>query len=265
VRLARAAGERILAAAGRGGFAVHFKEPRPGASAHSNPVSDVDRDVERFIRTELAAEYPAHAVIGEELGASGGGEVVWAVDPVDGTTNFVNGLPLFASSIGVLHRGTPLAGAIWCACTHALRPGVYHARRGGPLCFDGAPLERLCAGPWRGLATEPGSMRELGREWDLRALGSATLEFAFTAAGLLRLAYLARPSLWDAAAGVVLVHAAGCAARRLEAGRWIPLESFTGELERWCRPVLIGDEEVLRAAVELLSPEKTLARGTAAE
>lgn len=206
-RLARAAGERILAAAGRGGFAVHFKEPRPGLSAHSNPVSDVDRDVERFIRAELAAEYPAHAVIGEELGASGRGEVVWAVDPVDGTTNFVNGLPLFASSIGVLHRGIPLAGAIWS---------------------------------------------ELARHWDLRGLGSATLELAFTAAGLLRLAYLARPSLWDAAAGVVLVRAAGCAARTLEAGRWTPLESFGGELERWCRPVLVGDEEALRAAVELV-------------
>ncbi len=252
VRLARAAGSNILAAAERGGFGVHFKEARPGASANSNPVSDVDRDVERFIRAQLAAEYPGHCVIGEEMGASEGADFAWAVDPVDGTTNFVNGLPLFASSIGVLHRGVPLAGAIWSSCTHALHPGVYHARSGGPFCFDGTPLARRAEGGWRGVATEPGNARELGRYWDLRALGSATLEFAFTAAGILRVAYVARPSLWDAAAGLTLIHAAGCTALTLEEGRWVPLERFGEDPAPWCQPVLIGDERAVRSAAELM-------------
>jgi myo-inositol-1(or 4)-monophosphatase len=253
VRLARAAGSRILAAAGQGGFTVHFKEARPGASVNSNPVSDVDRDVERFVRAELAAEYPDHTVIGEEMGAGEGGDFAWAVDPVDGTTNFVNGLPLFASSIGVLYRGVPLAGAIWSACTHALHPGVYHARSGGPLCFDGTPLTRRAEGAWRGVAAEPGNARELGRYWDLRTLGAATVEFAFTAAGLLRLAYLARPSLWDAAAGLTLVRAAGCAALTVQEGRWVPLERFGDDPARWCQPVLIGDERAVRSAAELIA------------
>ncbi len=252
VRLANAAGSRIIAAAERGAFAVHFKEARPGASANSNPVSDVDRDVERFIRAQLAVEYPSHAVIGEEMGAGPGGDIAWAIDPVDGTTNFVNGLPLFAASIGVLRRGVPLAGAIWSSCTHALHPGVYHARSGGAFCFDGTPLARRVEGSWRGVAAEPGNARELGRDWDLRTLGSATLEFAFTAVGIFRVAYVARPSLWDAAAGLALIHSAGCTALTVEEGRWAPLERFGDDLARWCRPVLIGDERAVRSAAELL-------------
>ncbi len=250
LRLARAAGARIVAAAERGGFAVHFKEARPGASANSNPVSDVDREVERLIRAELALEYPGHTVIGEELGVDErGAEFAWAVDPVDGTTNFVNGLPLYTSSIGVLHRGVPVAGAIWSASTHALRPGVYHARSGGPLCFDGDPLARRPEGGWRGVAAEPGDARELGRHWDLRMLGSSALEFAFTATGILRLAYLGRPSVWDAAAGLVLLRAAGCAALTLADGEWVPLEHFGEHPARWAQPVLIGDDQALRTAV----------------
>jgi myo-inositol-1(or 4)-monophosphatase len=65
---------------------------------------------------------------------------VWAIDPIDGTTNFVNGFPLFAASIGMLHRGCPVVGAIWCSTSYALRAGVYHARAGGALRFEGEPL-----------------------------------------------------------------------------------------------------------------------------
>jgi len=255
VELARAAGERICAAAASRAFTVHFKHPRRGHAPNSNPVTDVDRDVEALVRAALAARHPDHAVIGEEGGESAprNARIVWAVDPVDGTTNFVNGLPLVASSIGVLCNGRPLAGAIWCGATHALRPGIYHARLGGPLCFDGAPLERRRDALWRRTAAEPGGSPELGEHWDLRVLGSATLELAFTAAGLLEVAYLSRPSLWDAAAGLALLRAAGCTALARDGARWLPLEQFDGDLPSWNRPLLAGDGAALRRAVEILS------------
>jgi myo-inositol-1(or 4)-monophosphatase len=253
VRLARAAGERILAAAASRAFTVQFKEPRPGSAPNSNLVTDVDRDVEAFIRAELAAAYPDHAVIGEEIEAAArrGAEFTWVIDPIDGTMNFVNGVPLFASSIGVLCQGWPIAGAIWCASTHALCPGIYHARSGGVLCFDGVPLERRGAGAWRRVAAQPGSAPELGKHWELRVLGSATLEFAFTAAGLLELAYIRHPCLWDAAAGLALIQAAGCAALTSRGEDWMPLVQFAGDLSHWCQPVLIGSEHALRAAAPL--------------
>lgn len=252
VELAREAGARILAAASRA-FGVQFKEPRAGHGANSNPVSDVDREVESFVRAELAARHPDHAVIGEEQGGrAGDAPIAWAVDPVDGTTNFVNGLALVASSFGVLRAGVPVAGAIWCGATHTLHPGVYHARCGGPLCFEGAPLPRRGEAPWRRLAAQPGSAPRLGAQWDLRVLGSAALELAYTAAGLLELAYLARPSLWDAAAGLVLLRAAGCAALERTEGGWRPLERFEGEIADWCAPLLAGAAPALARAADIL-------------
>jgi fructose-1,6-bisphosphatase/inositol monophosphatase family enzyme len=192
LRLARAAGARIIAAIAHGGFAVEFKEPRAGSAANSNPVSEIDREVERLIRAELAAACPGHAVIGEELGAGVGGELSWAVDPVDGTTNFVNGLPLVASSIGVLYRGRPLAGAIWCACTHALHPA----------------------------STTP----------------DPAARFASTGSRS---------------------HAA---ALMLHEGQWIALEEFGDAPAEWCRPMLIGDEQALQAAVKLVPPMAPVAQ-----
>lgn len=258
VRLARAAGDRIYAAFSQP-LRVDFKAATPGAAANSNPVSEVDRAVEDFIRAELAREFPEHGVIGEEGAAmASGAGITWVIDPIDGTTNYINGVPLFACSIGVLLEGWPLAGAIWCASTHALRPGVYHAHRGDTLQFDNVPHARRPAGAWRGLASEPGRTPEHARHWDTRVFGSATLECAFVAAGLLQLAYLGHPSLWDAAAALALLEAAGCEARTYEHSRWAPLRRFkvdcpraggTATLGTWRQPLLAGDTRALDIAV----------------
>lgn len=256
LQLARLAGARIAASLG-GEIRVDFKPPRAGSAPNSNPVSELDRQIEQLLRAELERAHPEHRIIGEELGAgpSRSGSITWALDPIDGTSNFINAVPLCASSVGVLLEGWPLAGAIWCATTHALRPGVYHAHRGGPLCFEGAPLVRRPAALWRGLAAESGGVPRFGQHWDTRVFGSATLELAFTAAGLLQLAHLSRPSLWDAAAGLVLIEAAGCEALTFERGAWQGLRRFAvpapGDLAEWCQPVLAGERAALERALDL--------------
>jgi len=261
-RLAHIAGEYIFAAYVQPPD-VQFKPPGPGGAPNSNPVSATDRAVEHLVREGIAAEFPDHLVIGEEHGVSAGrpGRAVgqqspftWVIDPVDGTTNFVNGLPLFAASIGVLYRGWPVAGAIWCSCTHTFAPGTYHACAGGPLQFSGAVLRRRAQGNWRGLASEPGRAPMYGGLWDTRVLGCSTIEFAFVAAGLLSFAYIARPKLWDVAAGLVLLQAAGCRAVVPDASGWRTLLYFgtSGHdatvLSRWSEPVLLGDELALERA-----------------
>jgi myo-inositol-1(or 4)-monophosphatase len=253
LRLARLAGARIAGMLGRP-IAVEFKQVRRGSAANSNPVSELDREIEQLLRAELATTHPDHGVIGEELGSSApDADLVWALDPIDGTTNFINALPLAASSVGVLWRGWPVAGAIWCATSHALRPGTYHARRGGALCFDGEPLKRRGAAAWRGLAAETGGVPRFGMHFDTRVLGSATLELAFGAAGLLQLTHLGRPALWDAVAGLVLIEAAGCAALTRTARGWQPLERFAASpLAAWCQPMLAGDRAALDRALPLL-------------
>jgi myo-inositol-1(or 4)-monophosphatase len=216
-----------------------------------DPVSEVDRRVEALIRTRLAERFPTHDIIGEEMEErpGRGQDCVWAVDPIDGTTNFVNGFPMFAASIGVLHRGVPIIGAVWCSVSHALRAGVYHAAAGRKLRFEGedvtpkvnaAVLRRLAGVPVAADADEAG--------WETRKTGSAALECALVAAGLLEVARFSAPNIWDVAAGLALVKAGGGVVSEYNGTEWRPMQRFTpgsraGEtpdLRAWRRPIVVG-------------------------
>jgi myo-inositol-1(or 4)-monophosphatase len=249
VDLATLGGARIVAGLGRT-LHVRYKSSE-GTEAHfRDPVSEIDRDVEALIRAEVASRFPGHDVLGEEDEARPGlgHAVIWAVDPIDGTTNFVNGFPLFASSIGVLRDGQPVAGAVWCSTSHALRPGTYHARSGGKLYFEAEELavhsnpairQRLV-----GLATPAGE----SLPWDMRRTGSASLECAFVAAGLLEVARFDQPNVWDIAGGIPLVLAAGGVVRVKGSDGWVALESFhegDTDIRGWRRPLILGRAEAV--------------------
>lgn len=251
VAMARLAGAEIVNALGRT-LTVRYKTflGEDGPPRYRDPVSEVDRNVEALIRERVAGQFPSHDILGEEMDESSRDAVtVWAIDPIDGTTNFINGFPLFAASVGVLHRGVPVVGAIWCSATHALRAGIYHAHAGSPLNFEGEPLA-MRANPTirRRLAGTPhlAGMRETG--WDFRKTGSAAIECAFVAAGLLEVANFARPNVWDVAAGICLTRAAGLAATvRGDAG-WIDFAGFGSPPPRsWKRPLLVGSETAIEA------------------
>jgi myo-inositol-1(or 4)-monophosphatase len=178
-------------------------------------------------------------------------DFVWAIDPVDGTTNFVNGFPLFAASIGVLHRHVPVAGAVWCSASHALRAGVYHASAGGRLHFDGEAIDHV-GNPAvrRWLAGEPEATSVEGLPWDVRKTGSAAIECAFVAAGLLRVARFERPNVWDVAGGLPLVRATGGSVLAFAGDGWEEFDRFEttepsqaafADLRHWRRPLIIGE------------------------
>lgn len=244
---------------------VHYKK-KSGESDHpADPVSEVDRALERFVRDEVSGRFPDHSIIGEEYpNLVEGDRYVWVVDPVDGTTNFVNGFPMFAGSIGVLDRGRPIAGAIWTSTSHNLRPGVYHAVGDRELRFDGAPLRRrrVDSSNRRFLVGDPkGAAHRAG--WDSRLTGSAALECALVAAGILHASLLIRPNIWDVAAGVALVTAANERAMVRPAGssEWTPLESFGGadtsvaSLAQWSGDLMIGPSDVVQRWIESGSDE----------
>jgi myo-inositol-1(or 4)-monophosphatase len=252
VDLVRLAATAIESALGRE-LAVRYKN-LGDSDSYRDPVSEVDQEVELLIRSHLAQRFSDHDILGEESEERPGRDhdFVWAIDPIDGTTNFVNGFPLFASSIGVLFRGRPVVGAVWCSATHALRPGVYHARRGGGLYFDNELLRpRLNAQVRRHLAGAPEVAADGDLPWEIRKTGSASVECAFAAAGLLRVARFAQPNVWDVAGGVVLVEEAGGEVRIADEGRWQPFVDFTprrgnddgtGEdLRYWRSEMVVGE------------------------
>lgn len=236
---------------------VAYKGADPLGS--DDPVSEVDRHVETLVRARIAEVHPDHHVIGEEFGARTDVEhaVVWAIDPVDGTVNFVNGLPLFSASIGVLHHGVPVAGAVWCSTSHRLRPGVYSARKGGRLSFDGRPMDRIPNPAVRRRIVALPRAGDWAEGFEARATGSAALECAFVAAGVLAGARFRAPNVWDVAGGVVLVQAAGGGVRvRGEDGVWHPLDGFhpagglgNVALASWRRPVALGAEDAVAALI----------------
>ncbi|MBR0648852.1 inositol monophosphatase [Roseomonas terrae] len=250
VAMARLAGAEIVNALGRT-LTVRYKtfvgEDAP--PRYRDPVSEVDHNVESLIRKRVADQFPSHDILGEEMDEpSREAATVWAIDPVDGTSNFINGFPLFAASIAVLHQGVPVVGAIWCSATHALRAGIYHAHAGSPLKFEGEAMAmRENPSIRRRLAGTPylAGIHEAG--WDFRKTGSAAIECAFVAAGLLEVANFARPNVWDVAAGVCLVQASGLAASVRDGDAWNDFRGFGSPPPRvWGRPLILGSAKAIQ-------------------
>jgi myo-inositol-1(or 4)-monophosphatase len=246
--------------------------------AQRDPVSEADRGAERYLREAILARFPDHAVLGEEGDDTGTGaaEYTWVLDPLDGTTNFVNGLPLFTVSVGVLRWGHPAIGAIWCAASPTGASGVVHARAGGGAWLDGLRVSvdgRIARGgrqlPHR-LAAYPGnfggfltlSRRPGLRPGEPRTLGSTAYECALVAAGVLQSAIFWGPKIWDVAAGVTIVREATGSALTRDGGRWHELTYFRppaqkGKPERlrdWSAPVVVGSPATALALVHALRP-----------
>lgn len=259
IQLAHVAGELIQRSLDRE-VEVDYKD-LTGPMAPTDAVTDEDRAIEQELVSRIRDAFPDHAILAEE-GTHvfpEGFEYAWMIDPIDGTQNFVNGLPIFSSSIAVLRNGEPVAGAIWGASSHRLRPGVYHARSGGPLAFNNVPFNvgRPTQGKRRGLGAmphdedqhlQPGVLApQTGHRlpWDRRHIGSGALEAAFVAAGVLESAFNTGPRIWDIAAGALLVEAGGRHIWVTDNGHWEPLTSFgttEEELVSWRRPVLMASD-----------------------
>jgi myo-inositol-1(or 4)-monophosphatase len=206
-------------------------EGRSKGAAH-DVVTAVDVAAERRIVRALRAAAPGSAVIGEEGGRDGAdtgdggdggsGSLVWSVDPIDGTYNFVRGIPFFAVSIGLRSGGRPVAGCVYDPIHDELFTATEGAARlnGQPLVPravpSGPPLV-LCDIPNAGGPPAPGEAALFGmllaEAADVRRLGSSALALAYVAAGRAQLAANADVYDWDTAAGRVLATATGCGYR----------------------------------------------------
>jgi myo-inositol-1(or 4)-monophosphatase len=178
-------------------------------------VSDADRAVEAALRRRLAQVFPDCGVLGEEMGGLPEGRF-WAVDPIDGTANFLSGLPFWTISLGLMENGQPVAGGILAPALGLMAVGL----ASGPLRETGlTPGSRSAAPPCVGIGRNP---RWHPRDRQAveatieaeglapRLFGSCALSLMLVATGRLRGYIEPRVGgLWDCAAGLALCRAAG--------------------------------------------------------
>jgi myo-inositol-1(or 4)-monophosphatase len=186
-----------------------------------SPVTDADFAVQDAILEAIHRRYPLHSVLGEEesnstvdTGDPAATMYCWVIDPIDGTRNFARHISVYATSIGVLHNGHPVAGAIHDATTGR----VYSAYRDGGVLRDDQPL-RIVERPVDGDSTimissfrrrpVPGPVRKWMDQYPFRNQGSLCLHLAWVAAGMADAAYALECKLWDLAAAGLLVTEAG--------------------------------------------------------
>ncbi|SEQ57838.1 myo-inositol-1(or 4)-monophosphatase [Solimonas aquatica] len=213
VSAARAAGNFIMRHHGR------VDQLQIERKAHNDFVTQVDRGAEAEIIRQIHKAYPHHAILGEESGEIAGSEVTWIIDPLDGTTNFLHGIPHFAVSIGIQVRGKLEHGVIYAPCTQDL----YIASKGDGALLNNRKIRiSTCKDLSQALIGTGVPLREeyldrylpmlrnvAAHTAGLRRAGSAALDLAYVAAGRLDGFWEFNLKPWDIAAGVVLVREAG--------------------------------------------------------
>ncbi|AZO50527.1 MAG: inositol monophosphatase [Mesorhizobium sp.] len=195
-------------------------------------VSQADRKAEDILFTELSKARPGYAFLMEERGAIEGedGQHRWIVDPLDGTTNFLHGIPLFAISIALERQGQIVAGVIYNPAMDEL----YTAERGGGAFMNDRRLRVAgrtkltdavigCGVPHLGRGQHGNFLIELRNVMaevsGVRRLGSASLDLAYVAAGRMDGFWEVGLSAWDIAAGLLLIREAGGFASDFEGGQ----------------------------------------------
>jgi myo-inositol-1(or 4)-monophosphatase len=198
----------------------------------ANFVTAADRRAEEILRAELSKARPTYGFLGEEGGRHEGSDKsnMWIVDPLDGTTNFLHGIPHFAISIGLEREGAIVAGVIYNPANDEL----YTAERGKGAFLNDKRLRVAarkqmseaviaCGIPHHGRGDLALGGRELEAVRDkvagLRRFGAAALDLAFIAAGRFDGYWERNVSPWDMAAGIVLVREAGGFVTDLDGGQ----------------------------------------------
>jgi fructose-1,6-bisphosphatase/inositol monophosphatase family enzyme len=222
----RAALEAVATRAGAEALA-HFRAVAPERKADASLVTAADRAVEALLDRELAARWPEVGLLGEE-GAqrAGQGALRFVVDPIDGTSAFVAGLPTWCVSIGLLDGARPAAGVV-----HLPVAGELYTAAGGQAWWNGRPLPRLDAARAGGdpfLVADSSVHLELHVGWPgkIRSLGSAAYHAALVARGAATAALLGRVRIWDVAAAAALLDAVGGGLAWLADGSPVDLDAL---------------------------------------
>ena len=198
----------------------NFEKPLEVDAMHAHDIKlELDRRTQRLIEDHILARHPGHAILGEEGNTQGTSDCEWIIDPLDGTVNYFYGIPHFATTIAVRRHNEILAGVIH----DPMRDETWTVEAGGPALLNVRKIEVstrtdlqeciISMGVSKTIdsinSTLPAFNRAIGQVKKMRMLGSAALDIAYVATGRLDAYLEGTISLWDIAAGLLLVPAAG--------------------------------------------------------
>lgn len=203
----------------------YFRNPELKSVTKQNDfdvLTEADKAAERIIMDNIRQEFPSHSILSEESGTTTvcDSEWLWVIDPLDGTTNFKQGLPVYSISIALQHNGETVAGVVYAPYLGEM----FHAAKGSGAFLNG---HRLHCGQNDRLSTmvvATGMPYDRDRHPDnnldniarvsmqvrgIRRMGSAAIDLAYTAAGYFDAYWELNLNLWDIAAGALMVQEAG--------------------------------------------------------
>ncbi len=225
--------KRVAAAAGQIGMSYFSNRGKLTieSKGHQDMVSEADKNVELFLRAEIAKAYPADGILGEEHGLEPGTSgLTWVLDPIDGTANFVNGIPAWSVVVACVSAEDTLVGVIHDPCVGE----TFAASLGGGATLNDTPMScsparQLSAGSLGvGLSNRVDWRPTVALIHDLMSEGglffrnaSGAIMLAYTAAGRL-LGYVEEHmNAWDCVAGLLMVREAGGRIHQIPSGEML--------------------------------------------
>ncbi len=202
IQLAKEAGEIAL---------KHFRRTIAMRKADNTIVTEADHEVERYLTGALRARYPIDGILGEE-GTSHQRQAPrqWVLDPIDGTSVFSFGLPIWSICIGLMFKNEPIAGIVYLPATN----DCFVADVAGPALLNGEPIYTAAEAPLNSESILFGAA-DAHRLWQIkfpgkvRAFGSCAAHLCYVARGSAVAALNTNTALWDIAAALPILKRAG--------------------------------------------------------
>jgi myo-inositol-1(or 4)-monophosphatase len=256
IDLARQAGQMAL---------THFRQITFQLKADQTFVTQVDHDIEQFLVEQLRELFPTHSFLAEESawGPVDPARPIWVIDPLDGTTAFIQGLPGWGISIGLLQQGYPVFGLFYLPLTDDL---IYTGAT-NTIIANGQLLPTVLRQDWQNngfLAVNTTAHQKFQLDVPrLRAMGSVGANLVYTIRGAATAALIPMAYIWDLAAGAAILRRAGGELRYLSGA---PVELgplLNGQLAP--EPIIAGHPQVLTAlqhAIKIRWPDKEILNDT---
>jgi len=252
------AAEAIAWARQAGQIAMHYFNNVSASYKDDNScLTQADLEIESFLTQQIRTAYPDHQLIGEEGGQSANGAptspYMWAIDPIDGTTAFVQGLPGWGISLGLLYNKQPIFGLFYMPLLNDLT----YTNGSGIYCNNNH-LSQSVQPDWgrKGfLAVTAGSHHDFDiNVLRSRALGSIGANLVYTARGTATAALIPKAYLWDLVAGASILNRVGGELRYLSGRKVNYDELFAGGLAP--EPIIAGHPELLDKLQAEIRPRK---------